>query len=359
MEKTVLCRLKGIMAVAGAKTRNGTIYGKELWENVFSSDSYQELIKTKSFFIGLDHPDEATQTSLISTLRNAAGIVSDLTYNKVTGDIEVVIDILNTEMGRIANTIAQYGCSLGLSTRAMGDILPGSGGVVDPDTFEFLGADLVCVPSQEKGRLRLVLEEGYTKNKSKAYDLDGAIKHIKNKSGYGKELLEALERDAYSFDTNDALDLLNLGNGGKEMRAIRARRGFREAVENGEVAEDEIDDLVDGSTEDLDTMDVEEEELLEVIDAMQNPEDGEDFIEGVTVGADENIILECKNGVRLEFAKGKARVFKANKLQEVARLETGDNLLECAKELFSTHGKRRKMRENKMIAKINNRIARG
>lgn len=157
----VLCTLRGPLAIADAITRNGTNYTTATYDAIENSDNFQEMKENGSFYIGIDHPDEAQISSLSSIYTRTAGIVSSY-ERKPNGIIEVDVDVLDTPSGRIIDTLARYGSKIGISTRAYGDLL--EGGVIDPETIDFLGADFVTQPSQIKSRLSMVLTESRGNN---------------------------------------------------------------------------------------------------------------------------------------------------------------------------------------------------
>ena len=117
----VLCSLEGLMAIAGDWTRNDSNYSNEVYQEIENSDDFKEMIANSSFYIGLDHPEKPVRSTIISKLREAAAICRYYERDLETGEVYVVIDILDTPYGRIANTLARYGSKLGISTRCNGD----------------------------------------------------------------------------------------------------------------------------------------------------------------------------------------------------------------------------------------------
>lgn len=180
-KEVVLCQLTGPLAIADDGTRNGTNYTSQVWEAIERGENFQEMIENGSFYIGCDHPEVATRSSLVSLYQQTAGIVSQYTRDSITGIITIIVDILDTPLGRIIATIAKYGSFIGISTRMHGDVIPGSGGKVDPESVDFLGADFVTQPSQKASRLKLVLNEG-TGRKIKLTELEikGAIELLES-----------------------------------------------------------------------------------------------------------------------------------------------------------------------------------
>lgn len=209
----VLCRLTGPIAVENDRTRNGTVYGSDVWDMVENSEEFREMMENKSFYIGLDHPEGKTRDSICSLLKETAGIVSEW-KRQADGVIKVVIDVLDTPYGRIVNTLARYGSYIGLSTRAEGDLREDMS--VVPDGFEFYGADFVTVPSQKASRMKLVMEESKFKKPTKR-DLKEALRYAK-RTGVNLKILESLRKD---------LNLNNVKTKEEEMKKIALTEGLK------------------------------------------------------------------------------------------------------------------------------------
>lgn len=136
--KGILKTIKGIVADCKLN-RNGRIYPRELWQNVINSDYVQELLASKTLFGETDHPAERLEMSL----QEVSHCISDI---KLDGDnVIATIDILDTPNGNLISRLLDYGSKIGVSSRGAGDV--GSDNVVDPDTYTFVGFDLVARPS--------------------------------------------------------------------------------------------------------------------------------------------------------------------------------------------------------------------
>lgn len=205
--EAVLCQLAGPLAIANAETRNGTNYTEEVWRAIESGEDFQEMIENGSFYIGCDHPESATRSSLTSLYQQTAGIVSNYTRDVVSGVINVVIDVLDTPLGRVIAAIAKYGSYIGISTRMHGDIIPGSGGKVDPNSVDFLGADFVTQPSQKASRLKLVLNENNRRDiKLTDLEVQGARELLESSKQF--EVLKDLNKE-YNKGGANMLQVVN------------------------------------------------------------------------------------------------------------------------------------------------------
>lgn len=136
--KGILKTIKGIVADCKLN-RNGRIYPRKLWENVINSDYVQELLASRTLFGETDHPAERLEMSL----QEVSHCISDI---KLEGDnVIATIDILDTPNGNLISKLLDYGSKIGVSSRGAGDV--GEDNVVDPDTYTFVGFDLVARPS--------------------------------------------------------------------------------------------------------------------------------------------------------------------------------------------------------------------
>lgn len=152
-----LGRLRGPIAEWKNPTRNGRYYDRRIWEKVFDTPWVKEAIATKTLFGEADHPDERLE----SKLSLAAVVLVDYSFDDANQTLYGTFDILDTPSGRILRTLADYGCSLGVSSRGRGSIeKKGNRQVVDPDSYLFGGFDIVALPAVQKARQDFVLENG-------------------------------------------------------------------------------------------------------------------------------------------------------------------------------------------------------
>lgn len=157
-----LGKLSGIIADFKNPTRNGRLYPKELWVNVFEKTPWvKEALKTKTLFGEADHPEDRLQ----STIVNAAVVLTDYSIDDDAGVVKGSFDILDTPSGKILKTLAEYGSTLGVSTRGEGSVYEDNGeDVVDPDSYVFGGVDVVVLPAVKDARQAYINESKNTKN---------------------------------------------------------------------------------------------------------------------------------------------------------------------------------------------------
>jgi myosin heavy subunit len=207
-KKGCLGRLEGPCADFKNKTRNGRLYGLQLWKNVFDNKFVKEALATKTLFGELDHPEDRFEV----LSKYACVCMTDYEINENDGLVYGGFDILDTEAGRILKSLVDYGSQMGVSSRGEGDIIQGADGEeVDPDTFEFACFDVVSTPAVERARQTVVesVEHDYKK----------------------RRLIESIEKEIKNADTIEVLDNIdrtvtncNAPNLSRIKRSIKNRK---------------------------------------------------------------------------------------------------------------------------------------
>lgn len=158
--KGCLGRLEGICADFKNPTRNGRLYTRKLWENVFNDPIFKESLESKTLLGELDHPEDRLEV----LAGEACIVMTDYRIDEDEGVIYAGFDILDTPRGKILKTLLDYGCVMGVSSRGQGDITTTSAGeTVDEDTYDFACFDVVTTPAVEKARQNVVESVGKTK----------------------------------------------------------------------------------------------------------------------------------------------------------------------------------------------------
>jgi len=139
-------KLKGPFLEAETKNRNGRIYPLNLLVKEVAR-YVEQKIKTKRALGELDHPDSPQ-----INLERVSHIIEDL---KMEGNVGVgVACVLETPMGRIAETLIRAGVVLGMSTRGIGTL---KDDIVE-DGYQLLAIDAVADPSAPNAFVEGVLE---------------------------------------------------------------------------------------------------------------------------------------------------------------------------------------------------------
>jgi hypothetical protein len=138
--------LTGIMQRADAKNGNGRVYPRHILRR--EVENYKKIIGERRALGELDHPEDS-----VVNLKNVSHMVVDVWWNG--DDVMGKIKILDTPSGRIAKDLVNSGCTLGISSRAMGSVRESSGMVTVEDDLQLICFDLVAEPSTDRAFMRL------------------------------------------------------------------------------------------------------------------------------------------------------------------------------------------------------------
>ena len=121
--------LKGIMQRADAVNQNGRIYPRSVLER--EVENYQRLIKDNRALGELNHPESST-----ISLDKVSHIVREMKWDG--DDVIGTIELLETPMGKIAQSLVESGVKLGISSR-------GVGSVYDQGDYKVVGSDFILI----------------------------------------------------------------------------------------------------------------------------------------------------------------------------------------------------------------------
>ena len=262
--KGCLGRLEGICADFKNPTRNGRLYKKELWENVFNDPIFQESIKSKTLLGELDHPEDRLEV----LAGEACIVMTDYRIDEAEGVVYGGFDILDTPRGKILKSLLDYGCVMGVSSRGQGDITNTSEGeVVDADTYDFACFDVVTTPAVEKARQNVV--ESVTKKKN---FIDSIKEQIKEAETIGdlnaiRKVVEATQVSNMDSLLESIKDKCNLIKEGKTITS--ENKELHEKVE--QIVNDETTDENTVQEDNVDSANTirEQKELLSCINNMR------------------------------------------------------------------------------------------
>lgn len=135
--------LEGVIQRANAKNQNGRVYPRHILEREIEN-YIQGPVTEKRAFGELDHPE-----SQVVNLKNVSHNILKIWWDG--DDVKARLEILPTPSGDIARAIIEAGCSLGISSRAMGSVQNlGEGTVEVQDDLSMVCWDLVSEPSTQK-----------------------------------------------------------------------------------------------------------------------------------------------------------------------------------------------------------------
>lgn len=243
-KRGILGVLFGPVASIVKSTRNGRKYSEQLWEKVFKDPIVNEFFEKGGLPLELDHPVDRDETCS----ERIAAMMPKKPMKDKDGHLVARIDIIDTPMGRIANTLAKYGFQLGISSRGNGDTITDFDGneSVDPDTYELKAWDLVLLPAVKDARLSLV-ESLNGKNLKQALkeELDRANSDEKKVM---LETLDSLNIDYNSVPTTSQEEVDNIDEESEKNIAANdvgadLTESLQEALVKNKQLEEQIADL--------------------------------------------------------------------------------------------------------------------
>lgn len=153
----ILGRLYGPIADFQKPTRNGRRYTEELWEHAFDSPLMKEKLENRCLFGELGHPVDRSEVDM----EKIAICMAERPKKGSDGKLYSVFDILSTPNGKILKALCDYGCNIGVSSRATGDTYEdyASGEeIVETDSFDCECWDAVLIPAVKEARMKYVTE---------------------------------------------------------------------------------------------------------------------------------------------------------------------------------------------------------
>lgn len=112
----VLCRVKYPICNIDELNANKRRYGRPLWERVKSDPCISEQMSNRALFGHAEHPAQ-TQSDLQLT----SHVIFEMEISD-DGRVYQTMDIVDTPMGRIVDTLLRANCKVGVSTRAEGEL---------------------------------------------------------------------------------------------------------------------------------------------------------------------------------------------------------------------------------------------
>jgi|TARA_Y100000389_G_C17378144_1_gene472796 hypothetical protein len=148
--------VEGLLQSARTENGNNRTYPKKVLAR--EVDNYKSGPIAENRALGeLDHPD-----SSIINLKNVSHNIKDIWWDG--DDVIGKIEILPTPSGNILMELFKNGITVGVSSRGMGSLKPGSDGVQEvQDDFELLCWDFVSTPSTP-GAYVAPIQEGLNPN---------------------------------------------------------------------------------------------------------------------------------------------------------------------------------------------------
>lgn len=209
--KGVLKIIEGPCMQMDAVNNNNRIYPKELVEKkIVNNENVQELIKNHSLLGEGCHPETRLETIYPNVCMSIEKLwIPDNDNDKLYGRFA----ILDTPIGRILNTLLDYGSKVGVSARAAGTsvVTPEGYELLDVDNYEFYTFDAVPEPGFSCARPSLV--ESRTRNNFTSY-----ANYSKEELEYSKNFMEKANPEFFKKDVSIINHLLKNINENKTMK---------------------------------------------------------------------------------------------------------------------------------------------
>ena len=162
----ILARVSGPSFFPDTTSRNNVHYPKEAWENAINDPEFQERLQNKLVFGTIGHDPEMTDNEVRNGIHSH--IVSKVWIDENNiGMAEYLI--LNTEPGKVLNTLLRAGSRVSVSTRAYGGIQedksPTGAEIVDPTDFSLERIDFVIDPGYKQAK-PILQEQNNKENKT-------------------------------------------------------------------------------------------------------------------------------------------------------------------------------------------------
>jgi len=174
---TVECTLGRL----GITNRNGRVYSEEFWRELFKSERFLFDLKNRRLTGEMEHPAEVTA--------NGARISHVVTKVWIEGDrVKGWVEIFDTPMGRILETLLRGGVLYGISSRGYGGSENKEGvEYILPNEFVMKGWDFVQDPSTIDGYV-------HTASPAESKNLERAVQSLKDPRASLGKLVPCFEK---------------------------------------------------------------------------------------------------------------------------------------------------------------------
>lgn len=216
---------EGECADSNITNENGLDITRPVWENIFSSESYQQAIELGWYIGFLGHPDDPG----CMDFRNACIVMTEGHIDD-NGKVYGKFNLIDTPVGRTVKTFIDAGVTFGISVRGAGDIVNNS---VDPDTFVFRGFDLVSFPAFPES--------------IPTFTAIAASSDVESQKKY-KAICAAVKENLPNIDSCEAIDILQcqFAEQSDEYKALEDRkREIKGCDSSDKVNEDDVSEFDD------------------------------------------------------------------------------------------------------------------
>lgn len=130
--------MRGILQKSETLNQNGRVYPRSILEREVRN--YQKFIKESRALGECDHPESSVvELKKVSHIIREAYMEGDICYG--------VVELLDTPMGKILQSLVESGVTLGISSRGVGSTKRDGDSQVVQDDFQLICWDFVAEPS--------------------------------------------------------------------------------------------------------------------------------------------------------------------------------------------------------------------
>lgn len=221
-KNSVIGIFEGECADSNITNENGLDITRPVWENIFSSESYQQAIDLGWYIGFLGHPDDPG----CMDFRNACIVMTEGHIDE-NGKVYGKFNLIDTPVGRTVKTFIDAGVTFGISVRGAGDIVNNS---VDPDTFVFRGFDLVSFPAFPES--------------IPTFTAIAASSDVESQKKY-KAICAAVKENLPNIDSCEAIDILQcqFAEQSDEYKALEDRKREIKGCDSTDDDVSEFDDV--------------------------------------------------------------------------------------------------------------------
>lgn len=205
-----MMRVTGVAAVIGTKNRNNRIYTEQNY--LYWVDKLQDQIKAGRLFGELEHPDSDNINN-----NNVSHKIEALWYEPKTHRVMITLLLLDTEKGKIAQSIIRAGGAISVSSRANGSVNQAGIATID----DLITYDIVGTPGFAESEL--YLSESVKRNnlaRFKSSPLSECMMFVPNSIHNRTSLREALS-NTYFQNSNKNFMKSQKGNLAKSVRSAK------------------------------------------------------------------------------------------------------------------------------------------
>ena len=235
----ILRVIKGPVAEWDKLNRNKRRYSEKLWDNVLDSPYVKEQLKYHTLFGEANHPEERYEVDF----GRVSHSITELWKVPASDQIFATINILDTPLGRIINTLYEAGGIIGYSSRAGGTLHQKKDYVeVDENSYNFITFDAVPFPSVESARPNGI-DESVSSEKEVcklSEETHREICNIIKESGI--ESRNVIKDFIYSLEAYDMT---------KEKAEISALESRRSTVDEGISEEGKVEEMKNNSNTEI------------------------------------------------------------------------------------------------------------